>query len=165
DATAPDAMASSDPANSTRRAADAHRDFRVGRILAASIRLLPRNVLKFIPLTAIGALPGLWFYYEMTDEFGLRVGAVAVAALFLGFVLGSICEGPILYGTFRAMRGAPVSLGQSLSKGLSRFLPIGALAVCAALALTVGFILLIVPGFILLAMWFVAIPACVVERL
>jgi uncharacterized membrane protein len=63
------------------------------------------------------------------------------------------------------MRGRPVSLSESLQVGLQRFFPIVGLAIVMGIMVMLGFILLIVPGLILLTMWFVSTPACVVERL
>jgi hypothetical protein len=49
--------------------------------------------------------------------------------------------------------------------GFARFFPIIGLAIVAYFLITLASMLLIVPGLILLTMWFVATPACVVERL
>jgi uncharacterized membrane protein len=52
-----------------------------------------------------------------------------------------------------------------LNVGLSRFLPLIGLAFVAGFLIVLGLILLIIPGLILYTMWFVGVPACVVERL
>ena len=71
----------------------------------------------------------------------------------------------MLYGAFQDMRGRRVDLGESLKVGLSRLLAIIGLAILMSLGIGFGFVLLIIPGLILITMWFVATPACVVERL
>jgi uncharacterized membrane protein len=48
---------------------------------------------------------------------------------------------------------------------LARFLPVIGLAVISAVLIGLGGLLLIVPGLILLTVWFVGVPVCVVERL
>jgi len=63
------------------------------------------------------------------------------------------------------MGGDRISLSQSVRAGLGRWLPLIGLTICSGLAMCVGFLLLIVPGVILMIMWYVAVPACVVERL
>jgi hypothetical protein len=63
------------------------------------------------------------------------------------------------------MRGRPVSLVQSLRAVSNRLLVVVGLALGMGFAVGIGFLLFIVPGFVLLTMWFVATPACVVERL
>jgi hypothetical protein len=62
------------------------------------------------------------------------------------------------------MRMRPVSFGESLKVGLARFFPVVLLALLMGLLFMLGFMLLIVPGLILITMWFVSTPACVVER-
>jgi hypothetical protein len=47
---------------------------------------------------------------------------------------------------------------------LSRFFPVILLALLMGVLFMLGFMLLIVPGLILITMWFVSTPACVVER-
>jgi hypothetical protein len=63
------------------------------------------------------------------------------------------------------MRRRPVRLADSLNVGLRRFLPLIGLAFVAGFPIMLGLILLIIPGLILYTMWFVGVPACVVERL
>jgi hypothetical protein len=70
----------------------------------------------------------------------------------------------ILHGTFQHMRGRSVSLGESVSGGLARFLPLLGLMFLNALGVMLGFMLLVIPGIILTTMWYVAVPSCVVEH-
>jgi hypothetical protein len=63
------------------------------------------------------------------------------------------------------MRGRPIDLAESAKIGLRRFFPIVALAISTTFLISLAAFLLIVPGLMLFAMWFVATPACVVERL
>jgi uncharacterized membrane protein len=69
-----------------------------------------------------------------------------------------------LHAAFQAMRLRPVNLGDSLRVGLARVIPILLLAIVMGFLMGLAFLLLIVPGLILLTMWWVATPACVVER-
>jgi hypothetical protein len=71
----------------------------------------------------------------------------------------------MLHIAFQDMAGERVSLSQSVRAGLRRWFPLIGLGICMGLAMGIGFLLLIVPGFILMIMWYVATPACVVERL
>jgi uncharacterized membrane protein len=63
------------------------------------------------------------------------------------------------------MRGRAMLIGEAVRRGLSRFWSIIGLAILATLGITVGIILLIVPGIMLAIRWSVALPACVVENL
>jgi hypothetical protein len=82
----------------------------------------------------------------------------------LAGVLGLLSQAVMLHAAFQAMRHRPVSLGDSLRVGLGRVLSILGLAIVMGVLLILGFIALVIPMFILLTMWWVATPACVVER-
>jgi hypothetical protein len=69
----------------------------------------------------------------------------------------------VLYGAFQQMRGRPFDVGVSLQKGLGRFFPVLGAAVCAGVGIGLGTLLFVLPGIILATMWYVAIPACVLE--
>ena len=62
------------------------------------------------------------------------------------------------------MRGRPIDLGEALRVALGRLLPIIGVAICAAIGVFIGTLLLVIPGLILMTMWYVATPVCVVEQ-
>ncbi len=80
-------------------------------------------------------------------------------------VLGALSQATLLYGAFDDMRGRRVNLTESARIGLRRLFPVIGTALCAVLLAALAFIALIVPGLIVTTMLFVAMPACVVERL
>ena len=80
-------------------------------------------------------------------------------------VLFALVQSTMIQGAFQDIRGQSFDLGTSIRRGLGRFLPVLGTSICFSIALFIGFILLIVPGFIVLTMFLVAIPVCVVEAL
>jgi uncharacterized membrane protein len=148
----------------------AEGDFRVGRVLNRTSSVLSRNFLPFFIVTAIANLPGALLAKFAADQATTSPDAMfqnlglIVLALVLTAMLNALCQAIVLYGAFQDMRGRPVNLVESLQVGLRRFLPILLLVFVAYLLITLASMLLIVPGLILLTMWFVATPACVVER-
>jgi len=80
-------------------------------------------------------------------------------------VLNAISEAVILYSAFQRLSGRPFQPGEAFQRALARFLPLVGLGLLVGLAVGIGFMLLIVPGVILLVMWAVGVPACVVEGL
>jgi MFS family permease len=146
----------------------AESQFRVGAVLNRSSSVLSRNFLTFFVVTIVAYLPLLLVPGATTDvspePTGISVGLIFLGA-FLTMVLGMLSQAVVLYGAFQDMRGRRVNLPESLKVGLRRFFPIVGLAIIMSLGMMVGFILLIIPGLILFAMWFVATPACVVEQL
>jgi hypothetical protein len=142
--------------------------FRVGGVFSRTFSLFPRTIAKFIVVSAIASFPSIVFAFYAegaTTTPSFRVIITALIAIILAILLNALSQAAILYGAFQEMRGRPVSLMDSLAKGLARFLPVIGMSICLGLGIMIGFILLIVPGVILWIMWSVAMPACVVERL
>jgi hypothetical protein len=63
------------------------------------------------------------------------------------------------------MRGRPVRLAESTSRGLARFLSLLGVMILQALGVGFGALFFLIPGFILMVMWYVAVPTTVVEQL
>jgi hypothetical protein len=80
-------------------------------------------------------------------------------------VLGWLSQAIAVYGAFQIMRGERFDLLESVRIGLRRFFPVIGLAVTVTVLWVLALIPLVVPGIILLIMWFVVMPACVVEQL
>jgi hypothetical protein len=145
-------------------------EFRVGRVFSNSLSILFRNIAQFMLLSAIASLPFLLVYGDLYARPFARAAArswngTQLIAFVLGTVLTALCQAVVLYGAFQVMRRRRFQIGESLTRGLKRFLPVIGTTFCLIFAMTVGFILLVVPGFIVLSMCYVALPACVVERL
>lgn len=142
-------------------------DFRIGSVINRAFSVLSRNLLKFSAVTAVAYLPTLLLTKVFTD--GDNVSGIGVLTGFLGILLllafSMVSHAIITFAAFQDMRGRPVHLGESLGIGLQRVVPIIGLAIVIAIAIGLGFMALIIPGLILLTMWFIAIPACVVEQL
>jgi uncharacterized membrane protein len=94
------------------------------------------------------------------------VFVLANVALGLVLVFSSLLvQATIIRSAAAQARGERASFGECLATGLGKVLPLFLLTILVSLGLFAGFILLIVPGIILLLMWCVASPALVVENL
>jgi hypothetical protein len=144
----------------------AESDFQVGRVLNRTSKVLSRNFLPFFVVTAIAYLPTALIGKGNVDAANISwVDAVLPAVGFLLLmVLSVLAQAVVLYGAFQDMRGRPVSLAESVQVGLRRFLPVVGMAVVMMVLFVIGFVSLIVPGLILMTMWFVGTPVCVVEQ-
>jgi MFS family permease len=150
----------------------AEGDFSVGRVLNRTFSVLTRNFLTFFTVTAVASLPSVLLSQSASldpsmatgEDMALGVGLLLLG-MFVGIVLYTLSQPIVLYGAFQDMRGRPVSLTESLQVGLRRFFSILGLAISMSLLMALGFIFFVVPGFILMSMWFVATPVCVVEQL
>lgn len=145
------------------------KDFRIGRVFDRTFSVYARNFFKFFLISLIASTPGLLALASegVTDDsaFTIRNLVLLMLEIFLTVAFALLSEAVLAYGAFQDMRGRPVNLVESLNIGLSRFLPIVGLSILAALGVTIGLILLIIPGLIMIAVWFVAVPVCVVEHL
>jgi hypothetical protein len=168
-------------------------DFRIGHVLSRTASIFARNALAYLAVTAVAALPPLLVSVlvpaspaTIANPFQ-SIGAGGLA-FFLTIVLEILGQAIVLYGAFQYMRGKPVRLADCIKVGLRRFFPLTRLAILVGLAMlayflflglatvwstqtlqspalvALTFLALFIPLVILFLMWFVATPACVVER-
>jgi hypothetical protein len=172
----------------------AHGDFRVGAVLSRSMSILQRNFPAFFLLMLVASLPNLFVSGPLAPRDPVTLGITASAAGLLVLLLSGVGQAVILYATVQDMRGRPPALGDMLAKGFSRILALIGLGIVVILAMLVGLVVMLVPTLLVTAssaqvglasglvvgadmlaifiafwavvlMWFVALPACVVERL
>jgi hypothetical protein len=153
--------------------------FRIGRVLSKSLEILTGNFPKYLLFGAVIAVPGLLF--ELTAKpqstinpgvqqalppsyFGVAIGGFLIS-IAIGIVVYGVCQSAMIYGAFQDIRGRPFQIGASIRRGLIRFLPVIGAVICAGILIVVGLVLFIVPGVMLLMMFFVIVPVCVVEGL
>lgn len=102
------------------------------------------------------------------NEAAIQKVWMMVAAMFglllLGLVLGMMATATVVYGTFQDLRGTPATFGSSLRHGLATVLPVIGVALLSVLLMMLSGFLFIIPMFIVMVMFYVAIPAAVVER-
>jgi hypothetical protein len=155
--------------NTTMSASFAESDFRVGRVLGRAATILSQHFILFFLVGVVAAAPTVLLIQRNAEAMAggsastdilIMIGVGVVLAM----VLGMLSQAVMLHAAFQAMRLRPVNLGDSLRVGLTRVIPIILLAIVMGFLLMLGMIALVVPFFILLTMWWVATPACVVER-
>lgn len=89
---------------------------------------------------------------------------LAVAGIIVYVVFSYFLTATLIYGAIQDLRGERVSIAACLRRALAVILPVIGVAILVTLAIGVGFVLLIVPGLIVLVMYFVAMPVAVVEQ-
>jgi hypothetical protein len=161
------------------------RPRRVGEILVDAFELYRRHWQHLIVLVAVIVIPlsiaqvllgELWIREGLTRE-ELRDGveivvdgaliAGVLASLVVAFtsvLMWVILTGAITRAAAGTFLGRDLEIGESYRYGLARFWSIVLIGVLSALAIAGGFILLIVPGFIVLTHLTCAIPALVIEN-
>jgi hypothetical protein len=82
-----------------------------------------------------------------------------------GFGFYALSEAVTLYAAFNAMRGRPFRLTEAFARGFARFFPILGVSILFGIVVGFGVVLLLVPGLMWGARYYVALPACVMEAL
>lgn len=154
------------------------RQMSIGRVFQrafSAVSLNPGVILGLALL--IGALPSLFMTYlffrlGLTDPATLRNGGLSQSGFVWGvfftsmltFVISALVQGALTRATVSANEGQRASFVESLAAAFSVLLPLIGLSLLWAFGIGLGFILLVVPGIILMMMWAVAVPSLVVER-
>jgi hypothetical protein len=143
--------------------------FRVGSVLSKTFAILGRQFGKFVLLALVPMIPILLLILATLSSRGLSSsGGLVLGTILIGlltFVLQILAQATSLYGAFQDMRQQPFTIGDSLRIGLARTIPVIAVGTLVGVAMMLGFMLFVVPGVILGCMLYVAIPACVIEKL
>jgi hypothetical protein len=143
--------------------------FRVGRVIDRTAGVLSRSFLPLFLVTAVAQLPTqlvshIWNSPASGHPPSSAHLIAASAGLWaLSILRGIISQGTILYRTFADLRETTVSVGGALQVALRRFRSFFALSLIMTILQGVAILGLIFPAFMLMAMWFVATPACVIE--
>jgi hypothetical protein len=156
-------------------------DLRIGQVLSRAWSVFSGNFLKFSVVTGIAALLSLMIpeaSLANADTFAKL--PLLVIAFVLRVGLATLSQATVFYGAFQDMRRRPFSLADGLQVDLDRFFPLLGLGLVAGLAIgglwiPAGILswsplkyaspLILLPVVMLLLMWSVSTPVCVVERL
>jgi hypothetical protein len=144
------------------------REFRVGEAMNKAMQTLSRNVLPFSIVTGVAALPSILLFDRNAADFdtdGATMAILFVVGMLLTFVLHGLSQAIVLNAAFEDMRGRPVDMMASFRAGWRRFLPVILVTLLGGLLTGLAAFALIFPAFMVMCMWYVATPACVVERL
>lgn len=133
--------------------------FNVGSVLSRSFSTLMKNPVVFFGLAIAAVLPSTIVEVFVPGKMWLELVMQVVQ-----MILNLVVQGAIAYTVYRVLTGKNVSLGNAVSRGMRRIIPLCLAALVAGLGIGIGTLLLIVPGIIVMCVWAVTIPACVVEK-
>jgi hypothetical protein len=140
----------------------------IGAVVSDTLAVIQRNISTFgVATAALVGLPALLsavvrLVTHPTTVTGLFAGPVLIIGL-LALVAQLVLQAGLFYAAARDLEGERTDLGELVSVGFKRFLPLIGLIILAAIAIEIGFILLIVPGVMLFLRWCVAGPALAIE--
>ncbi|TAJ40213.1 MAG: hypothetical protein EPO67_00370, partial [Reyranella sp.] len=129
----------------------------MGMALGASFGTAVRNFGAFLTVALVLSLPSV-----IVDALAANSTASTIVSTFVIAAM-TACG---TYGAIRLMAGEPTGAASMLARfGKANFWPLVVLAVIQSVGIALGFVLLVVPGLILLGMWMVAAPVMMVEGL
>jgi hypothetical protein len=142
-------------------------DFRVDRVFRQTSAVFSRNFPIFFAVTAVARVPDL-----LVSKLGSPTAVTSSSGMlwrlldvFVFIVCSTLAEAVVLRAAFEDMRGRRAQLTKSIRAVLGSTVSVVGLAMFMAFGIMVGAFFLVVPALFLLTMWYVATPACVVERL
>ncbi|MEQ8710735.1 MAG: hypothetical protein RIC36_17260 [Rhodospirillales bacterium] len=156
-------------------ARDAVSKLRIGSVIARTFSVMFSNLpafmfvavmLSLIPLIfqiMLGGVESLGASYGAGD---MQSGALALTFVvgFLSLMLAYIAQGAIVYGAVRSLDDQTAGFSECVGRGLVLALPLLGIAVVYSLGLMISLLLLVIPALIFFCVYFVVIPAAVMEK-
>lgn len=156
--------------------------FEIGRVFNITFGVITRNIGLCIGLALLfSGLPSLlirlWTQPQVDamlhrDPGSMVDPSAALSASYIGVVAGVvsfICalllQSAFVRATIEDLNGKRVSFGDCVQIAIRFLLPTLAIGVLATMGLSIGFMLLIVPGVILALGWSMSVPVLIQERL
>lgn len=141
-----------------------------GETLDGAFTLLRRNFTVLFSTALLPQIPLILFWLFVPTLIGpMADGAMYLQAssmLLLPYTLFAsiLVMGALTHAAAAAYRGERPRIGAALVRGLRRFLPLAVVSVIGWFMVSVGLVLLLVPGLIVAAMYFAVYPAVVIEN-
>jgi hypothetical protein len=147
----------------------------VGGLVAKSIGIYFGNLLPFVALSAIALAPWIvmLFYLEAQPRpetataprsvwDATPTGPELVATL-LQQIGTLVLTGALTFGVVQKLRGMQADLGQTLAIGVKSFLRVLLIGIVYGVLVCIGLLVFVVPGLMLMTIFYVALPAAVLE--
>lgn len=131
----------------------------IGGVISRTFETLMKNPVVFFGLSFAVMIPPAILGALVPEG-----SALSLFVKILELLLGCIVQGAIAYTVYQAMSGRTVGIGDAVGRGTATLVPLILTSILMTLGMMLGIMLLVVPGIILMCMWFVAIPTCVVEK-
>jgi hypothetical protein len=164
-----------------------NESYSAGRALSLGFSVFFRNIIPFTIIALLISVPEIIYTYMKLDgiEFGmfgeLSDPYLAWKLTALSVLTGLVMQSALTYGTVMQLKGQPASMGGCISTGLKRFFPVLGTGILLGIilvvilfgmalimvALQLGIVGLIGMGVVLClvyTIYYVAIPAAVLER-
>jgi uncharacterized membrane protein YvlD (DUF360 family) len=136
--------------------------FRIGSVLSRSFSLLFQNFLPYTFLIAIVYVPLL----ALDAAFPVREDDIEVnARALLSILLYMAASGFVAYGVLEQLRGQRASMKACMAACLRQIVPVLGSSLLSLVCILLGLFVLVVPGIIVMLMFWVTVHVAVIERL
>ncbi len=110
-------------------------------------------------MTGVGPDPSDFAEQFLAPEFWLGFTLVGII-----YAVGyGLCQCAVTYGIAKVYVGEEISVGDSIKQAAKKLMGLIAIGFLTVVPLMLGFMLLIIPGVILMLMWYLVIPVYVIE--
>jgi hypothetical protein len=138
------------------------RDFSVGEVIGGGFSILARNIAPFMLLAVVIYAPLI--VYRLAILSAASTTLIVIDTL-LDYLLATVLTAAVTAGTVQELNGQRPGLGDIIGQGFARVLPLMGASLLAVTAIGLGFVALVVPGFILWTILWVVVPVAVNEGL
>jgi len=141
--------------------------FDTARVVAVSFEVLLRNFVPFICIAGLIAIPSLLVqYWERVSpaEPTITINGQSLLSVVVEMLTTALTQCALTYGTLQDLRGRRAGLAECFTRGFSAAPKVVIAAILWTIAIWIGLLLLVVPGVILMLMFWVYVPAIVVEN-
>jgi hypothetical protein len=145
------------------------RPLSFGEILDGAFTLLRRNFSALFAIALLPQIPVILFWLiapaliDPVSEGDVFLSAAPLLLSPYSMFASLLIMGALTHAAAVAYAGERPGMSSSLGRGLRRFLPLLAVTVLAWLAMAVGLLLFVIPGLIVIAMYFAVYAAVVIE--
>jgi hypothetical protein len=137
-------------------------DFRIGSVIARGISIFFGNIVAFAIVTVVLFIVPVLLSLFVFASMGPQLAGILTMLVWL--IAYFWLSAALVYGVVSDLRGNKAGAGQILSGAVGVLIPVFLLSIVIGVMVGIGTLLLVVPGIILYVMFWVAVPAAVVER-
>ncbi len=139
--------------------------FHAGGVLSRSINTWLQNLIPFTLISIILSSPVIiWTVVVLEKMEPNALETWGTWSTYAEVMTHFLIMGAVVFGVYERLRGNQPSVGDCISQGFSRLIPVMGVVIATIAFVTAGFFALIIPGLIINTMLWVAIPAAVTER-
>lgn len=146
--------------------------FRIGEVLSRAFALVGSQfplyfviyLLSALPNNAILLIAGVSGRPQPGQPPNLGASLALLGGSLLALALTILAQSMVLFIAYNALKSQKVTLGAAFELALNRFFPMLGSLICLGLAMSLGLVLLIVPGLMIAVRYYVSPIACLIEQ-